>query len=38
MANPFRLGFLTHLEGAGDPQRIYAETLALFVAAEQLGL
>lgn len=34
----FRLGFMTHNEGAGDPRRIYAETLALFVAAEQLGI
>ncbi len=32
-----RLGFMTHNEGAGDPRRIYAETLELFVAADQLG-
>lgn len=37
MNRPFRLGFLTHLEGAGDPRRIYQETLELFVAADQLG-
>jgi alkanesulfonate monooxygenase SsuD/methylene tetrahydromethanopterin reductase-like flavin-dependent oxidoreductase (luciferase family) len=37
MAQPFRLGFLTHLEGAGEPQRIYQETLELFAAADQLG-
>ena len=37
MANPFRLGFLTHVEGTGDPRRIYRETLELFVAADQLG-
>jgi alkanesulfonate monooxygenase SsuD/methylene tetrahydromethanopterin reductase-like flavin-dependent oxidoreductase (luciferase family) len=37
MSNPFRLGFLTHLEGHGDPARIYRETIDLFVAAEQLG-
>ncbi len=34
---PFRLGFLTHVEGADDPQRIYRETLELFVAADALG-
>jgi hypothetical protein len=27
MNQPFRLGFLTHLEGADDPRRIYQETL-----------
>ncbi|MCE7989054.1 MAG: LLM class flavin-dependent oxidoreductase [Caldilinea sp. CFX5] len=37
MNQPFRLGFLTHLEGADDPRRIYQETLDLFVAADQLG-
>ena len=37
MNQPFRLGFLTHLEGADDPRRIYQETLELFVAADQLG-
>ncbi|GIV77983.1 MAG: alkanal monooxygenase [Litorilinea sp.] len=37
MANPFRLGFFTHLEGEGDPRRIYQETLDLFLAAEELG-
>jgi len=37
MHQPFRLGFLTHLEGADDPRRIYQETFDLFVAADQLG-
>jgi alkanesulfonate monooxygenase SsuD/methylene tetrahydromethanopterin reductase-like flavin-dependent oxidoreductase (luciferase family) len=37
MNSSFRLGFLTHLEGADDPRRIYQETLDLFVAADQLG-
>lgn len=37
MPQPLRLGFLTHLEGGDDPQRIYQETLELFVAADQLG-
>ncbi len=37
MTTTFRLGFMTHNEGSGDPRRIYADTLALFVAAEQLG-
>jgi alkanesulfonate monooxygenase SsuD/methylene tetrahydromethanopterin reductase-like flavin-dependent oxidoreductase (luciferase family) len=37
MTATFRLGFMTHNEGPADPRRIYAETLALFVTAEQLG-
>jgi len=37
MTQPFRLGFLTHLEGTDAPRRIYQETLELFVAADQLG-
>jgi alkanesulfonate monooxygenase SsuD/methylene tetrahydromethanopterin reductase-like flavin-dependent oxidoreductase (luciferase family) len=37
MTQPFQLGFLTHIEGEGEPPKIYEETLALFVAAEQLG-
>jgi alkanesulfonate monooxygenase SsuD/methylene tetrahydromethanopterin reductase-like flavin-dependent oxidoreductase (luciferase family) len=37
MTTTFRLGFMTHNEGAGDPRRIYADTLALFVTAEDLG-
>lgn len=37
MRRPFRLGLLTHLEGAGDPARIYRETIELFVAADALG-
>ena len=28
---------MTHNEGEGDPQRIYAETLTLFEVAEQVG-
>lgn len=38
MNRPFRLGFLTHLEGAETPRQIYQETLELFVAADQLGV
>jgi alkanesulfonate monooxygenase SsuD/methylene tetrahydromethanopterin reductase-like flavin-dependent oxidoreductase (luciferase family) len=37
MRQPLRLGFLTHVEGAGDAPRIYRETLELFSAADQLG-
>ncbi len=37
MHSSLRLGFLTHLRGSDDPQRIYQETLELFVAAEELG-
>ena len=37
MNPPFRLGFLTHLEGSEPPRQIYQETLALFSAADQLG-
>lgn len=37
MKQPLRLGFLTHIEGAGDPVRIYRETLDLIVVADQLG-
>lgn len=37
MTTTFRLGFMTHNEGGGDPQRIYGATLTLFEAAEQLG-
>ena len=37
MAHKFRLGFLTHIEGPGDPYRIYQELLELFTAAEELG-
>ena len=37
MHTSFRLGFLTHLRGSDDPQRVYKETLELFVAAEELG-
>ncbi|MBJ9749479.1 LLM class flavin-dependent oxidoreductase [Burkholderia cepacia] len=34
---PFKLGFLTHVHGAGDARRVYADLETLFVAAEQLG-
>lgn len=37
MTNPFRLGFLTHLEGSGTPNEIYQNALELFVAADELG-
>lgn len=37
MSQRFRLGFLTHLEGPGDPRQIYQETLEWFVAADELG-
>ena len=37
MSQPFRLGFLTHVAGSGDAQRLYAETLELFTAADELG-
>lgn len=37
MKRPFRLGFMTHLEGTGDPGRIYNETLELFITADRLG-
>ncbi len=37
MKKPFRLGCLTHLRGANNPQKIYQETLELFVVADQLG-
>jgi len=37
MTRPFRLGFLTHLEGSGTPQQIYQNALELFVAADELG-
>jgi alkanesulfonate monooxygenase SsuD/methylene tetrahydromethanopterin reductase-like flavin-dependent oxidoreductase (luciferase family) len=32
-----RLGFLTHVNGHGDDERTYRETLELFVAADELG-
>lgn len=37
MKKPFRLGFLTHLEGTGTPNQIYQNALDLFVAADELG-
>ena len=32
-----RLGFLTHVNGHGDAEQTYRETLELFVAADELG-
>lgn len=37
MTQPFRLGFLTHFDGAGDPKQVYQNTLTLYTAADQLG-
>ncbi|MCX6047489.1 MAG: LLM class flavin-dependent oxidoreductase [Chloroflexi bacterium] len=37
MTNSFRLGFLTHFDGVGDPSRVYQNTLELYTAADQLG-
>ena len=37
MVNPFRLGLLTHVEGAGGSQRVYREAIELLVAADALG-
>ncbi|HRW09142.1 MAG TPA: LLM class flavin-dependent oxidoreductase [Caldilineaceae bacterium] len=37
MTQPFRLGFLTHLEGSGTPQQIYQNALEIIVAADDLG-
>jgi alkanesulfonate monooxygenase SsuD/methylene tetrahydromethanopterin reductase-like flavin-dependent oxidoreductase (luciferase family) len=37
MPAPFRLGFLTHVESAGEPRQIYRDTLELFAAADALG-
>lgn len=37
MTKPFRLGFLTHVRGQDDPQRVYAETMEQFMVADQLG-
>jgi alkanesulfonate monooxygenase SsuD/methylene tetrahydromethanopterin reductase-like flavin-dependent oxidoreductase (luciferase family) len=37
LSKPFRLGFLTHTEGAGDPRRVYQEALELFTVADELG-
>lgn len=34
---PFKLGFLSHVHGAGDPRRVYQELLELFIAADELG-
>jgi alkanesulfonate monooxygenase SsuD/methylene tetrahydromethanopterin reductase-like flavin-dependent oxidoreductase (luciferase family) len=37
MANPVRLGFLTHVEGHADLHTLYRRLIELFVAAEELG-
>jgi alkanesulfonate monooxygenase SsuD/methylene tetrahydromethanopterin reductase-like flavin-dependent oxidoreductase (luciferase family) len=37
VSQPFRLGFLTHVEGKGDSRSIYQETLELFKAADEMG-
>lgn len=37
MSQPFRLGFLTHIEGTGDSRAIYQEALELFTAADEMG-
>jgi alkanesulfonate monooxygenase SsuD/methylene tetrahydromethanopterin reductase-like flavin-dependent oxidoreductase (luciferase family) len=37
LRRPFKLGFLTHVHGRGDPRTVYTELIELFVAAEQLG-
>lgn len=37
MANPFKLGFLTHVSADAEPQTTYNNLIRLFVAAENLG-
>ena len=37
MAPRFRLGFLTHLQGRGDPGTTYRNAQELFVVADELG-
>ena len=37
MSQPFRLGFLTHIEGTGDSGPLYQEAIELFTAADELG-
>jgi alkanesulfonate monooxygenase SsuD/methylene tetrahydromethanopterin reductase-like flavin-dependent oxidoreductase (luciferase family) len=37
MAPRFRLGFLTHLQGRGDPAATYRNAQELFVVADELG-
>lgn len=37
MAHSFRLGFLTHFDGTGDPAQVYQNTLELYRVADQLG-
>lgn len=38
MPEPLRVGFLTHLRRSDNAQRAYAEALALFEAADRMGL
>lgn len=37
MSQPFRLGFLTHVEGRGDSRPVYQDALDLFTAADEMG-
>jgi alkanesulfonate monooxygenase SsuD/methylene tetrahydromethanopterin reductase-like flavin-dependent oxidoreductase (luciferase family) len=37
LSQRFRLGFLTHVEGAGDSSATYREALELFAAADEMG-
>ena len=37
LSQPFRLGFLTHVEGSGDSRHIYQDALDLFTAADEMG-
>lgn len=37
MSQPFRLGFLTRVEGWGDSAPIYQDALELFIAADEMG-
>ncbi|GAA1595054.1 LLM class flavin-dependent oxidoreductase [Actinoplanes couchii] len=37
LGQPFRLGFLLHLDGDLPPARAYRQAIELFVAAEELG-
>jgi alkanesulfonate monooxygenase SsuD/methylene tetrahydromethanopterin reductase-like flavin-dependent oxidoreductase (luciferase family) len=37
MPAPFRLGFLSHLQGTAEPAKLFRDYVELFVAAEELG-
>jgi alkanesulfonate monooxygenase SsuD/methylene tetrahydromethanopterin reductase-like flavin-dependent oxidoreductase (luciferase family) len=37
LSQPFRLGFLTHIEGSGDSSLVYEDALQLFAAADEMG-